>query len=84
MLVFQLFALKLFYCQKSSRYSNQRREVFGLSGNIDIEEKAREGKKSYMREYMREYRKKNPKKITEINQKYWAKRAERELEKLQD
>lgn len=58
--------------------------MFGLSGNVDIEEKARESYKRYMREYMREYRKKNPKKITEINQKYWAKRADKELEKLQD
>ena len=35
--------------------------------------------REYMREYMREWRKKNPDKVKEYNQRYWRRRAIREL-----
>ena len=43
--------------------------------NEQLEELAREKQ----REYLREWRKKNPDKVKEYNQRYWRRRAIREL-----
>ena len=40
--------------------------------------------KELQREYLREWRKKNPDKVKEYNQRYWRRRALRELKEQQD
>jgi len=45
-----------------------------------LEELARE----IQREYLREWRKKNPDKVKEYNQRYWRRRALRELKEQQE
>ncbi len=45
-----------------------------------LEELAREKQ----REYLREWRKKNPDKVKEYNQRYWRRRALRELKEQQE
>ncbi len=48
--------------------------------NEQLEELARE----IQREYLREWRKKNPDKVKEYNQRYWRRRALRELKEQQE
>ncbi len=40
------------------------------------EDMAREAQRNYMRAYMREWRKKNPDKVREMKERYWAKKGQ--------
>ena len=56
----------------------------GLKMNNLTDKEIQELAREKQREYLREWRKKNPDKVKEYNQRYWRRRALRELKEQQD